>query len=247
MLIKRFAKWSEILALLVFLSTLAFSTTPEGKTIEFSGYTWEVKNFTKHKRGPGPNYFSDNRRNVWVDNQGNLHLRIEKREGKWYCAEVYLQKNLGYGYYNFRVREFEGEFDPNVVLGMFIYGGDNKEIDIEISHWGNPEGDNALFTVQPAYRTDHKEDFEINPNKAPMLFSLRWGRDQVDYRVRFFQVRSRGPYAELKNMWAYSGAEIPTAEENLKTRINLWLFKGEPPEKQEEIEVVIERFEFTPL
>ena len=68
----------------------------EAKTIFFSGYNWTVKN-SPGKVGPGPNYFSDSANNVWVDTQGRLHLKITKRNGRWYCAEVISEVSFGYG------------------------------------------------------------------------------------------------------------------------------------------------------
>src|ERR1043166_192268 len=64
-------------------------------TIQFSGYTWNVKDGAN--LGPGPNNWSQN--NVWVDASGFLHLKISKdpTTGKWNCAEVSTQQAFGYG------------------------------------------------------------------------------------------------------------------------------------------------------
>jgi len=70
------------------------------RTIEFSGYTWTVE-ASQGKVGPGPNYFSDSTDNVWVDSDGQLHLRITKDAAGWHCAEVLLTRSLGYGTYRF--------------------------------------------------------------------------------------------------------------------------------------------------
>ena len=42
------------------------------KTIEFSGYTWRIKEGGIY--GPGTNYFSASSDNIWVDEKGWLHL-----------------------------------------------------------------------------------------------------------------------------------------------------------------------------
>jgi hypothetical protein len=41
-----------------------------------------------YRVGPGPNSFSDDTPNVWVDSLGRLHMKIDKKKGKWRCAEV---------------------------------------------------------------------------------------------------------------------------------------------------------------
>ena len=77
---------------------------PDGaRVISFSGYEWVVSTSGEEKAGPGPNYFSDSRENVWVDDEGRLHLRITYREGRWNCARVELAKHTSYGKYVFYV------------------------------------------------------------------------------------------------------------------------------------------------
>ena len=44
-------------------------------TIEFSGYTWTIKDSYGKHTGPGNNYFSGSKENVYVDANGKLHLR----------------------------------------------------------------------------------------------------------------------------------------------------------------------------
>ena len=101
--------------LLAFLTIIALSCSKQSSqiisaqttdsavasTIQFSGYTWNVKNGSH--LGPGPNYWS--RKNVWVDDKGFLHLKIthDSATGKWYCAEVSTQQTFGFGKWQFWV------------------------------------------------------------------------------------------------------------------------------------------------
>ena len=144
--------------------------------IEFSGYKWNVKH-PLGRKGPGNNLWSNRESDVWVDDEGRLHLKIVKGEdGNWYCTEVYTEKSFGYGTYIFYLAtELEdsgvpGEgtsLDKNVVLGFFTWDDNtcetnaNSEIDIELARWHrfkDPEnGDNTLiwndnilnYSVQP--------------------------------------------------------------------------------------------------
>jgi hypothetical protein len=114
---------------------MSIASTPAAKatTIEFAGYTWDVRN---GGGGPGPNNWSD--KNAWVDDQKRLHLKIAKRDGKWSCAELTMTKPLGFGKYDFVVNGAVGKLDDNVILGLFNYptpeiGPDGtNEIDIEL-------------------------------------------------------------------------------------------------------------------
>lgn len=87
-------------------------------TLRFSGYTWWVKESVEPV-GPGPNLFGSDQRNVAVDRQGRLHLRVTYTNGKWVCAEVVNRISLGYGTYRFYLQTDVTGFDPNVVLGLF--------------------------------------------------------------------------------------------------------------------------------
>lgn len=69
---------------------------PSPSVVEFSGYTWTVKDHNR-KIGPGPNFFS--KANVSVDSDGRLHLTIQKSRNKWTVAEVINHASLGYGTY----------------------------------------------------------------------------------------------------------------------------------------------------
>ena len=123
------------------------------RTITFSGYDWNVKS-CETLAGPGPNYFSDREEDVWVDEDGQLHLKITKRNGRWYCTEVFTEASLGYGKYIFYVASRVDQLDKNIVLGLFTWDDtapehNCREIDIEFAKWGKETNDNAQYVVQP--------------------------------------------------------------------------------------------------
>lgn len=118
-------------------------TYPGPGQILFSGYIWDVRN--SDLSGPGPNYWSNNTENVWLDENGYLHLKITYTDGKWVCPEVRTQ-TLGYGTYTFYTASNIDALDKNVVLGLFAYKDDSHEVDIEFSRWGIENYTNAGFT-----------------------------------------------------------------------------------------------------
>ena len=126
---------------------------PGPRWLSFSGYDWWVKT-SAGQVGPGPNYFSDSTNNVWLDGQGQLHLRITNRSNQWQCAELVSARTFGYGSYRFQLASPADNLNPNAVLGLFTWSDDpayaDREIDIECSRWGNAaDPNNAQFVVQP--------------------------------------------------------------------------------------------------
>jgi hypothetical protein len=127
------------------------------KTINFSGFQWNVKPTglapppPPPPRGRGPNMWDDG--NAQVDDKGYLHLKITAGDPKWHCVELTTRQRLGFGRYQFQVIGRIDKFDPNVVLGLFNYptpdvGQDGtNEIDIEFAQFRPPL--NADYVVLP--------------------------------------------------------------------------------------------------
>jgi hypothetical protein len=219
------------------LAHLEVARPPTGelfRVVCFSGYKWLVKS-SDTPVGPGPNYFSSSPRNVWVDSQDNLHLKITRNGDRWECSEVILEKNLGYGTYIFNVAPIV-QFDPHVVLGLFTWDDApeqaHREIDVEISYWSNPLNQNAQFVVQPWDVPGNMVRFDIDITKDS-IHSFTWSASNI-----FFQ--SRYSDGTILKSWNYSNSIFTPGKEN--PRINLWLFDTASPEKG--IEVVIRKFEF---
>jgi hypothetical protein len=216
--------------------------------IEFAGRTWTVKT-SAGSVGPGPNIFAED--NVRVDRRGRLHLSIEPRvvngETVWTSSEIILDQPLGYGTYTFDVKSAVNDFDPNVVLGLFTWdtnpGDYNREIDIEISKFGNAaDSTNAGFTVQPYDATGHQHRFAVDTTRRTR-YSFDWTPDQVD----FLAVRGRkSSIADWSFSEAINGAGTVPDAGQAQVRINLWLFRGNAPTDGQPVEVVISNFSFTP-
>ncbi len=217
-------------------------------TIRFSGYDWFVKSSGAGVWGPGPNAFSDSAENVEVDAQGRLHLRIQQREGKWTCAEVVSKRSFGYGTYHFDLDSPAGALDPQTVLGLFTWSDApeyaHREIDVEISRWADPKNENAQFVVQPHTEPGHLARFDLPPALAQSTHLFTWTRDRVLCRsLRGHRSEPAAPADLLFEHTFTQGVPVP-GDEN--ARMNLWLFRGQPPTDGREAEVVISKFQFTP-
>ncbi|MBM3237591.1 glycoside hydrolase family 16 protein [Candidatus Poribacteria bacterium] len=217
------------------------------KMISFSNYEWKVKS-SQGQVGPGPNYFSDSSDNVWVDAQGRLHLRITRRNDRWYCAEVISQRSFGYGIYRFYLESTVDNLGPYIVLGLFTWSDEpaynHREIDIEWAKWGNAnDTTNAQFVVQPYNAPGHLLRFQVPPG-TNTTHSFTWKQDSVFFQsIKGHNATTPSPDDVIKQWICNKG--IPKAGgEN--ARMNLWLIGGRTPKDGKEAEIIIQKFEFLP-
>lgn len=259
---------------LLILSATIAPGFASARQIEWSGYTWDVRD---SRGGPGPNLFSDSEDNVFVDEQGNLHLKIRQNaDGQWTCSEIRLDRSLTFGTYEWEVASRYDRFDPQVVAGLYTYLSpravarqtpgslDNgrpdtpHEIDIELTQAFHDDGSNLHFTTHDPDVQSPGISYFASLNGSNTTHRFTWSPDQI--RWASFHGHYAGvaappfPITEAREIqtqgnpaaFEYTGPVIP---EDLDERpqINFWLFKGTPPESGREHELIITSFTFTPL
>lgn len=211
---------------------------PTISQIKWSGLTWNVRSGIG---GPGPNNWNANPENIWVDDQGNLHLKIIKIENIWYCSEITLQQSLGYGEYTFEVSTNVENLDKNIIFGLYTYETDSKEIDIEFSRWGNAANNVGWYTVQPPpYNSFNQKAFPLNLSGDYSTHQFKWNSSQI-----YFRSDHGHGLDNIINQWTYKGVNNPPAGKE-KLHLNLWLFNGNTPSNLQEAEVVIKSFKYSP-
>ncbi len=229
---------SLVILIIFFKPVLLFAESP--RDISFGGIPWGLRQ-TAGPVEPGPNTFSNLPDQVWVDAQGGVHLTIQKRGDVWTASEMMAKRDAGYGTYRFTLSSALKELDPNIVFGFFTWDKDpkafNREIDIEISRWGEAAGPDAWFTVQPYDVAGNQYAFEL-PRADAYTFELRWQREAVAFAL--FLGASPTPFAA----WSYSGT-IPDPG-RARLRINLWLFRGRAPSGPGPYEIVVSDFSYAP-
>ena len=212
------------------------------RTISFAGYDWTVRNV---QGGPGPNYFSDSVEEVWVDGNGYLHMEINYRNGKWNCSEVYLDGSLGYGTYAFVVDGRVDLLDKNIVLGLFTYETDTREIDIEYARWGNATNYPGQYVIQPGGTTGnvyrYHLDFSTGTDVTTNLFD--WRADAISFRSYYGAYTPTPAALDMIASWVYFGDDNPPVGGEL-VHINLWLMSGLAPSDGQNVEIVIRDFKF---
>ena len=150
--------------------------------IHFSDYDWTAR-ATVSDHGGEPNEYDA--ANAWTDEKGHLHLRMASRNGRWTCAEVSLNRSLGYGAYKFVVQD-SSHLRPSAVLGIFtwddIHSTDfRNELDIELSRWGDPKGKNARYVVQPFFEAENLARFAAPAGRVTYMF--RWEPGRVAFKT----------------------------------------------------------------
>jgi len=208
---------------------------PPSPIAEFSGYQWRLRT-APSSRG-GQNVYSPS--NISVDEQGAMHVRISRTEQDWSCAEASLTRNLGYGTYEFLVRGLDA-LEPAAVFGMFTYdyasgAQHNREMDIEISRWGDPtERKNADYVLQPYYVASNV--YRFNAPRSTLTFSIRWQQDRATFRTL------RGSSLVSEHIFT-AGVPAPGIE---SIRVVLYVYRAATVKLQHPMEVVIERFTYFP-
>ena len=213
----------------------AFAPT---KSLTFSGYDWSVRTIASDRGGTNNLYDPDN---AWTDNAGALHMRITNRDGRWHCAQLALNRSLGYGTYAFVVRDIS-HLEPAAVLSMYTFDewhGDQyyREMDVEISRWGDASNqNNAQYGIQPFYIPGN-----VSPFLAPtgtLTHSMRWESGRATFQTT--RAHSTKPIAEHKFT---AGVPSPGQE---KVKLEFYVVASDKNPLKQGGEVVIDTFQYFP-
>lgn len=237
-----------ILVLLISISSCSSSTDdnmqpiePITRIINFSGFEWVVRTSEDAKQGPGPNLFSDSEDNVWVDDDGRLHLKIVRKGGNWYCSGITLRQSQGYKKYVFYVASRVDQLDENVVGGLFTYKNDDEEIDIEFSKWSKSENQDSQFAIQPSFKAGNKTRYDLNLKSDLSTHFFDWQAGSIQFGSYYGHTLEANA-EDVISTWTYTGSDIPP-ENNERLKLNLWLFRGNAPTNNQPAEMIIDRVE----
>lgn len=197
--------------------------------IRFGNFDWYVKS-DPNPVGPGPNYFSKD--NVWVDDQGQLHLAIRKNGDRWTCAEIASEKNFGYGTYTFKLASRVDNIDPQAVVGLFTWHPlserrHNREIDIEFSKWGKWSGANGFYSVQPAHEPGNQQRFVFQQSGNYTTHIIKWTKRYIRFSSYHGHDENHGSQRLIAE-WTFKRLFMPKPR-NIEVRINHWLYMGKSP------------------
>jgi len=209
------------------------------KPLKFSGYDWDVRTIASDRGGTNNLYDPDN---AWTDASGALHLRMQKKSGKWSCAEVVLNRSLGYGTYILTVRD-TSHLEPAAVFSMNTFddaGGDQhyREMDVEISRWGNAANkNNAQYGVQPFYVPGNVFPFKVL--SGTLTHTMHWQSGRVSFKTT--RGTAEGPYVSEHEFT--SGVPTPGQE---RVQLFFYVVTSENSPLQKGGEIIVEKFEYLP-
>lgn len=208
------------------------------KTLAFSGYEWLVRQTPGSPVGTLNLYDAAN---AWVDPRGFLHLRIAQTSAGWTSAEVDLSRSLGYGSYRFVVSDVS-QFEPPVVLTISTWDGAGpyKEMDIEISRWGELTGKDTQYVVQPYFVPANVVRFLSPPGR--LTYSFVWEPGRVAFRTVRGSESAGRPDMVAAHVFT-SGVPAAGGE---TVKMNLYVFDNGRVRLRHGVEVIIEKFEYLP-
>lgn len=248
----------------------------EGDNLAFSGRVWQIKNYENTLVGPGNNYFTNHPNDVFVDNDGYLHLTVTERNGKWRSTEVISTDSMSYGTYTWTIQGDPVNIDQNIVLGLFTWDDStffeeaNSEVDIEFSKWGEDTVKRTLqYGVQPisfdcGYFDDRVDKPEV-PTETYIgvsTHSFTWTDTLISWVSYTGDTYGQGdtiatwdfdlnnsPKQKCENGAISKPIVIPAPGKNTNARMNLWLVAGANvgPVIPLRHEIIIRKFEYTPL
>jgi len=211
-------------------------------SLKFSGHDWGLRMIESDKGGTNNLYDPEN---AWTDASGALHMQIKKKSGRWSCAEIFLNRSLGYGTYSVTVRD-TSRLDPAAVFSMFTFDEwaseeHFREMDVEVGGRGDAANkNNARYVIQPLYIPGNL--FAFAAPSGTLTYVLRWESGQATFKI--FRGRSAGAGAQLVSKHEFtSGIPVPG---KAKLRLIFYVVASDKNPMQKPSEVVVEKFEYLP-
>ena len=205
------------------------STQSSEGVLNWKGQNWYL---TGGKANPGNNYW--NNTGAWIDNQNRMHLTIVNDNGKWNCTMLNSQDSYLYGTFTWTVASPVYTFDKNSVVGLCTYLDDYHELNIITSRWGEPNGNQLWYSIEPSKIEGNSKDYLV-PSSIEgknTTYRIEW---KPNY-VRFTSMKADGTViADYNNT---NSSSIPQKPENVI--MNLWLMA--PPSDGKNIELIISDF-----
>jgi hypothetical protein len=209
-------------------------------SLKFSGYDWAVRTIESDKGGLSNLYDPEN---AWTDTSEALHMQITKKLGKWSCAEIFLNRSLGYGTYLLTVRN-TAQLEPAAIFSMFIFDEwaseqHFREMDVEVG--GRDEAankNNAQYALQPLYIPGNL--FAFAAPSGALTFVLRWESGHASFKT----VRGRATGGQLVSEHEFTSG-VPTPGKAVP-RLIFYVVASDKNPMQKPSEVVVEKFEYLP-
>jgi hypothetical protein len=210
-------------------------------SLKFSGYDWRVRMIESVKGGLNNLYAPEN---ASTDSSGALHMQIKKKSDRWSCAEIFLDRSLGYGTYSVTVRA-PADLEPTAVFSMFTFDEwateqHFREMGVEVGGKQGAGNGNARYEIQPLYIPGNL--FAFATPAGILTYVLRWEAGHATFKT--FLEKSAGPRAKLVSEHEFTSGVPESGKEIL--RLIFFAAASEKNPLQNASEVVVEKFEYLP-
>ena len=210
------------------------ASTPPTVPLHFSGYDWDVYQVPRDLYGV---MHANSASNATTDERGFLHFRLCREGSQWIGAEMVLNRSLGYGSYSFDIGRMP-RMEPDTVFSLTTYdpleaGQNHREIDIQLSQFGNPSAKDAQFVIQPPVPANL---YRFDAAHGRAVYSFRWEPGRISFRTE----QSGRVVAEHAFT---SGVPTPGGE---AIHMNLYAFGRSRIPQERGVEVIIEKFTYLP-
>ncbi|GEM_PF-2211617 len=263
-----------LLVLLIFVSTACkkdnvqkqdLNTTdtttiilPQNGIIEFAGLKWKVKE-KKEAEGINDLFYATSSKNVFVDNDGCLHLLITKQDEEWAGAELETVDSFDFGNFDFNLLTILNNIDSNTFVQFAVRRSGrniNGMTESGINIYGKPIFIETQHIEYYQYTTSHKFALIKNPiiekdyKYTPSSHSITIKPDEILYRtqnvdkVLYSYFAKKGNKASLysEDELVYNPTGVP-----LKIAVGYYLDNFEEKPLKDTAEIIIKNVTFTPL
>lgn len=208
---------------------------PEISTINFSNYEWSVKKDVEK------NLFASTTDAIFLDQDGNLNLKVLQSNNIWKSTEVKLPQSLGYGVYNFEIKTSSADLDTKLVNSALIYQDDSHAFNLGLSKWLDPSAPYAAsFDVEPADAEGNHFPFQpLSPASEFVNYRMNWTKTQIQFDARVNDAVIASASFKYKGKFNF-------APGNESVVLKHWIFNATAPADQHEHAMVIKSFSFTP-
>ena len=209
-------------------------------TIHFSGYDWNVRSGLGDGGGEPCDYQTSN---IWVDDDGYLHLLMGQKADQYLCAGLGLARGFGYGTYRFVVSD-STHLPPSALFSMFVRSHredpDNRAgFSVQLSKWRKTDERNAVFVVQPYYIPGNTARFIAPAGLTTYVF--RWEPGRVTFNI--FAGNSGKPKAGVMSHTFTSGIPVPSME---TIKLDFHDIHHSQNGVHHPVEIVVQKFEYLP-
>ncbi|HTS35793.1 MAG TPA: glycoside hydrolase family 16 protein [Candidatus Solibacter sp.] len=210
-------------------------------SLKFSGYDWAVRTIESDKGGISNLY---DPKNAWTDAKGALHMQITRKSDKWSCAEIFLNRTLGYGTYSVTIRD-TSHLEPAAVFSMFTFDDSDseqhfREMDLEVGGRDAAHRNNARYTIQPLYIPGNLFAFAVPT--GTLTFVLNWEPGHAIFKT--FRKSSADAGGQLVSEHEFRSA-IPVPGKAVP-RLIFYVVASDKNPMQKPSEVVVDKFEYLP-